>query len=92
MFHAHTLFSNGYIAWEAKKRLGIPYIVAVRDVDVNVFFKYRINLRKLGIEILKETERIIYLSKSYRNIVHLKYIPKELQEYFIKKAILFLMA
>lgn len=86
LLHAHTLFSNGYIALEAKKRWGIPYIVAVRDVDVNVFLKYRINLRKLGIEILKEAERIIYLSKSYLNIVHSKYIPKELQEDFIKKS------
>ena len=38
MAHAHSLFSNGYIAYRLKKELGLPYIVAVRNTDVNVFF------------------------------------------------------
>lgn len=37
--HAHTLFSNGYIALQTKKNFGIPYVVAVRNTDVNQFFK-----------------------------------------------------
>lgn len=37
--HAHSLFSNGYIAMKIKERYGIPYIVAVRDTDINKFLK-----------------------------------------------------
>lgn len=87
ILHAHTLFSNGYIALEAKKRWGNPYIVAVRDVDVNVFFKYRIYLRKLGIEILNEAEKIIYISDSYLELMNSKYIPKTLRGEFLKKSV-----
>ena len=44
--HAHTVFSGGYAAYRIYKRYGIPYIVAVRNTDINTFFKYMIHLRK----------------------------------------------
>ena len=38
LIHAHSLFSNSYIAYKLKRRnFNVPYIVAVRDTDVNVF-------------------------------------------------------
>ncbi|MEK4523119.1 glycosyltransferase family 4 protein [Psychrobacillus sp. FSL W7-1493] len=86
--HAHTLFSNGYIALQTKKNFGIPYVVAVRNTDVNQFFKKRVFLRKLGVEILKEAESIIFLSDPYKNIVMEKYIPQKDRETIIKKSII----
>ncbi|MGN7482843.1 glycosyltransferase family 4 protein [Priestia megaterium] len=83
--HAHTLFSNGYIALKAKEKWGTPYIVAVRDVDINIFLKYRVNLRSLGLKIMREAENIIFLSSSYKEQVFEKYIPKELQKSFLEK-------
>jgi len=80
LIHAHSLFSNGFIALRLKKQYGIPYIVAVRNTDINVFFKKMIHLRNLGIEILKEAQQIIFLSKSYRDQMIEKYIPKHLQK------------
>lgn len=65
LLHAHTLFSNGYIAYRLHRELGIPYIAAVRNTDVNVFFKYMPHLRKLGVEILKNAERVVFISPSY---------------------------
>lgn len=58
--HAHSLFSNGYIALKIKELLGKPYIVAVRDTDLNSFFKYMIYLRPLGQRILREAYKIIF--------------------------------
>lgn len=84
--HAHSLFSNGYIAMRLKKKYGIPYVVAVRNTDVNVFFKKMIHLRKLGVEILKEAKHIIFLSKSYEKQVLDNYVPKKI-EWEIKKKI-----
>ncbi len=84
--HAHSLFSNGYIAMRLKKNFGIPYIVAVRSTDLNIFFKRMVHLRKLGLKILKYADRIIFLSKAYRDKVIKKYIPKEHRGEFLNKA------
>lgn len=84
--HAHSLFSNGYIAYKLKKQYGLPYIVAVRNTDVNVFFKKMIHLRKLGIQILKEAGRIIFLSPAYRDNVISKYVPDKYKKEIEKKS------
>lgn len=80
LIHAHSLFSNGYIAYKLNKSYGIPYIVAVRNTDVNIFFKYAIHMRKIGREILKNADKIIFLSNSYRDTVMNKYIPDRLKD------------
>jgi glycosyltransferase involved in cell wall biosynthesis len=77
IIHAHFLFSNGYIAYKIKKKYNIPYIVAVRNTDVNVFFKKAIFLRGLGKRILVDATKIVFLSDSYKNIVLNKYVDKE---------------
>ena len=41
IIHAHSLFSNGYIAYKIYKKYRIPYIVAVRNTDVNTFLRKR---------------------------------------------------
>lgn len=97
--HAHTLFSNGYIAYLIKKKYNIPYIVAIRNTDVNVFFKYGIHLRSLGIQIMRNADRIIFLSDAYRSEVKNRFvsntdimwfeqksliIPNGIDEYWIK--------
>lgn len=86
--HAHSLFSNGYIALKLKKEFGAPYIVAVRNTDVNVFFKYMIHVRNTGTQILKEAEKIIFLSEAYRNIVIEKYVPYKLKREILRKTII----
>ena len=52
LVHAHYLFSSGGVAYEIKQKSDIDYIVAIRNTDINTFFKYAIHLRKFGIEIL----------------------------------------
>ncbi|WP_242302226.1 glycosyltransferase family 4 protein [Bacillus cereus group sp. BfR-BA-01423] len=85
IIHAHSLFSNGFIAMRLKQEYGIPYVVAVRNTDVNLFFKKMLHLRRLGIQILKEAERIVFLSKTYRDSVIEEYIPNNLKEEMYKK-------
>ncbi|TGE34860.1 glycosyltransferase [Desulfosporosinus fructosivorans] len=83
--HAHSLFSNGYIALRLKKIYGLRYIVAVRNTDVNTFFKYMIHLRKLGVDILNEAEKVIFLSKPYRDFVIERYVPTKLKKEILNK-------
>lgn len=83
--HAHSLFSNGYIALKLKQEYGLPYIVAVRNTDLNLFFKYIIYLRSLGVKILKEASKVIFLSKSYRDSIIDKYVPLSYKEEIFNK-------
>lgn len=75
IIHAHSLFTNGYIAMKLKKNFGIPYVVAVRNTDVNTFFKKMFHLRWLGLKILENADRVIFLSESYKKEVLEKYVP-----------------
>lgn len=75
MCHAHSLFTNGYLAYKLNKKYGFPYIVAVRNTDVNVFFKRFFWLRKIGIKILCNAEKIIFISPAYKDMVIEQYIP-----------------
>ncbi|SOC38421.1 glycosyltransferase family 4 protein [Ureibacillus acetophenoni] len=88
IIHAHSLFSNGYISMKLNEKYGIPYIVAVRNTDVNVFFKKMVHLRKLGVDILKHANRIIFLSESYRDQVIQNYVPNYLKDEFTKKIVI----
>ncbi|MCF0147278.1 MAG: glycosyltransferase family 4 protein [Clostridium sp.] len=69
IIHAHSLFENGYLAYKSKLEFGIDYIVAVRNTDVNGYFKEAKHLRKIGIEIMKNAKRIIFISPSYKEFV-----------------------
>ncbi len=85
--HAHSLFVNGYVAYKLKKDKNIDYIVAVRNTDVNTFFKKMIHLRKIGIEILKNAKKIIFISSRYQDFVIDNYIPEHLKEEIKQKSI-----
>jgi glycosyltransferase involved in cell wall biosynthesis len=88
ILHAHSLFSNGYIAYKLYKRYGIPYIVAVRNTDVNVFFKYMLHLRKLGIKVLHNAKLVVFLSSKYREHTIVSYVPSNLQKEISDKSVI----
>ena len=75
--HAYTLFTDGNVAMQLSKKYGIPYVVAVRNTDVNDFFKKMIHLRNRGVEILQNASRIFFLSPKYRDEVLEKYVPQK---------------
>jgi len=77
VIHAHSLFSNGYVAMRLKKQFGIPYIVAVRNTDVSGYFKKAVHLRKIAIEIMKNAKKVIFISPSYKKLVLRNYIKKD---------------
>lgn len=87
IIHAHNLFSAGYNAYKIKKKYGIPYIVAVRNADVNAFFNYMIHLRGLGVKIMREASKIVFLSPAYKNNVIQKYVPQKIQKEIKEKSI-----
>ncbi len=85
VIHAYTLFTDGNAARELSKRYNIPYVVAVRNTDVNAFFRLMIHLRGLGIKIMRDAKVVFFLSESYRKAVFDKYIPKKYHRELLSK-------
>ena len=78
VIHAHTLFTDGNFALNLLEEYGIPYTVTVRGyTDIDSFFKYRINLRKRGREILQKASQVIFLSDLNRKQLIDRYISSE---------------
>jgi len=66
LIHAHFLFSLGGVAYKIKNDIGIDYVVSVRNVDVNYFFKYGVWLREYAVKIMTESKYVIFISPSYK--------------------------
>lgn len=69
--HAHTLFSDGILALKLKKQFGIPYVVSVRNTDLNLYMRYMPHTWMVGRQILQEADQIIFISKA-----HMRRAPK----------------
>ena len=65
--HAHTLFSDGALAYEINLKYGTPYVVTIRNTDVNIFWKYFPHLRKLGRKIVQNASAVTFLSTTYKD-------------------------
>lgn len=87
LIHAHTVFTDGNCAYELSLKYAIPYIVAVRNTDLNDFFKYRINLRNRGLKILRNASAIVFLSESYKKELFNKYVPDRYKNQLKEKSI-----
>lgn len=64
LVHATTLFSDGALAYEIFRKYGKPYIVAVRNTDINMFLKFKPHLVFLARKILNNASRLVFISQS----------------------------
>lgn len=60
LIHAYTLFTDGNCARKVSQKYGIPYVVAIRNTDVNIFFRFRPHLRRRGIQIMKDASAVFF--------------------------------
>ncbi|MBQ6155011.1 MAG: glycosyltransferase family 4 protein [Bacteroidales bacterium] len=60
--HATTLFSDGMVARELHCKYGIPYIVAVRNCDVNAFLRYLPHLWWVHRAVMETTDKVIFIT------------------------------
>lgn len=101
LIHAHTWYSDGGVAYLLSKKYQIPYIIAVRNTDLNVFQKYLIHERSFGSRILENAKKVIIISSIYKervikikSLVRIKesliekiiVIPNGVDKYWIKNA------
>lgn len=83
--HAYTLFTDGNCARRLSEKYGVPYAVAVRNTDVNSFFRLMPHLRKRGIKTMLKASAVFFLSEAYRKQVFDKYVPEKYREEINKK-------
>lgn len=69
MMHAHTWYSDGGVAYLLHKKYNIPYIVTIRNSDLNVFQKFLVHERSFGRRILQHAEKVILIASSYEQRV-----------------------
>ena len=86
IIHAHTLFTDGNCAFELSKKYDIPFIVAIRNTDINHFFKKRKLLKQRGIKIALQAKKIIFLSEAYKRWMFENVFPAYLHEEIEKKS------
>ncbi len=64
IIHAHTLFSDGVLAYKAYEEFGIPYVVAVRNTDVNDYLHLMKHTYRTGRKIVLNACKIYFISPS----------------------------
>lgn len=65
LIHSHTLFNGGWVARKAYHRLGVPYVVTVRNTDLNANLQYPFFI-PIARMIVKDSQKVLFLSESYR--------------------------
>ncbi len=66
IIHAHTLFSDGSLANYCNRKYGIPFIVAIRSTDIDVFLKSKPWLKEYSKQILDNANYIIFISHALK--------------------------
>ena len=64
--HASTLCLDGAVAYKLHEKTGIPYIVAIRNTDVNNYYKVFVWRKGFFSKILKASSKIIFISPKYK--------------------------
>ncbi|WP_425591398.1 glycosyltransferase family 4 protein [Facklamia miroungae] len=75
LVHAHSLFSNGWLARQIFLHHQIPYIVAIRNADLHTFFEKMPWMRKIGLNIMRDAQQIIFISQNSYQQVFDRFIP-----------------
>ncbi len=87
LVHATTLFSDGAVALQLKKKYGIPYVVAVRNTDINVFMRYMPHLWNVHRQVIREAEKVIFISPNLQRRVTRHWTLKGLTELLDQKGV-----
>src|SRR5690554_333604 len=77
LIHAGTLCMTGAVAYEISKKSQIPYIVSIRNTDINTYFKKMWWKKEYFSNILEHAASVVFISPQYK---------KDCFEYHFEKA------
>ncbi len=86
LVHAHTLFSNGYVAHRLYQKYGVPYTVTIQNTDIYTFFKKMPHLRGMGRRILRDASAVFFISLPHREETLTKYVKEADREVIRQKS------
>lgn len=87
LIHAHTLFTCGGMCHQIYRKHRIPYIVSIRNTDINGFFKHASHLRWYGWRIIKNASKVIFISNTHKERFLREYIPNSIKDDFLSKVV-----
>ena len=87
LIHAHSLVSNGCPSYEIYKKIGTPYITAVRGSDVYFLNKFFFYHKKYFEKVILNAQKIIFISPSLRNALLRWFKSKKIKEKINKDGI-----
>ena len=64
--HASTLCLDGAVAYKLHQETGIPYMCAIRNTDVNNYYKIFVWRKRFFSKILEAASKIIFISPKYK--------------------------
>lgn len=64
LVHAVTMFTDGAVAYKLYKEYGIPYIISVRNTDINEFLTVAPHTWPIGMKVLRNARKIVFISKA----------------------------
>lgn len=65
LIHSHTLFNGGWATYQLHRKYRIPYVVSVRNTDLNVFLKIPM-FKRIARTILDNASGVLFLSEAYK--------------------------
>lgn len=75
VIHAGTLCLDGAVAYEIYKKYGIPYISAVRNTDVDTYYKKLPWRHAYFSKVICNARRIVFISPRYKDIFIKTHLP-----------------
>jgi glycosyltransferase involved in cell wall biosynthesis len=72
LIHAHTVYSNGSLAYFIHNRINIPYVVSVRNTDINSVLKYFVYQKEFVKKIITGSSKIFSPAPSYSSKLNMK--------------------
>lgn len=78
LVHAHTLFTDGAMAYRLHQAQGLPYVVSIRYTDMAYFFPRMPHLRGYARQILGAAAAIVFISPAYCDRAFAQYLPQAL--------------
>lgn len=73
VIHAHTLYSDGFLAFILFKLYSIPYVVSVRSTDVNIFERILPHWKWLTRMVLANAKCVLFLSPAHQKKIGKSY-------------------
>lgn len=96
LIHAHTLYSDGFLAYCLSRKYHIPYVLSIRTTDVSIFERYLPQWRFMTRRIIKGARCLVFISPAHKKIIESRYsdylprtllLPNGVDDYWIENSL-----